>query len=126
MTLTEDEAVQDAIKSANYVANLCNSKNVKFRIAFEPVFITHGTELEKMYLEGNYSLINLWRVIDVIKSVSHLGTIFVGLSDEGLSSNRTPSGCPLCTEDLREAIERFNGNQSVKEFEGLSCKCQRS
>jgi radical SAM enzyme (TIGR01210 family) len=124
MTLTEDEALQDAINSANYIANLCNSKNVKFRVAFEPVFITHDTELEKMYLEGNYSLINLWRVIDVIKSVSHLGSIFVGLSDEGLSSNRISSGCPLCTDDVREAIERFNGSQSVKEFEGLICECQ--
>lgn len=124
MTLTEDEAVQDAIDSAIYIANLCKSKNVKFRIAFEPVFITHGTELENMYLQGNYKLINLWRVIEVIKAVSHLGTLFVGLSDEGLSSNRTPSGCPHCTELLKGAIDRFNGNQLTTEFEGLICRCQ--
>lgn len=124
MTLSENDAVQDAIDSANYLADLCKVKNVKFRIAFEPIFITHGTELEEMYIQGNYKLISLWAVVDVIRSTSHLGTIFVGLSDEGLSSYRTPSGCPKCTGNIKLAIERFNGSQSLSEFEGLSCECQ--
>ncbi len=124
MTLTEDEAVEDAIISANYIADLCNSRGVKFRIAYEPVFITHGTKLEEMYMQGEYILINLWRVIEVIRATNHLGTIFIGLSDEGLSSNRIPQGCVRCTNDIKEAIERFNGTQLISEFDLLHCDCR--
>ncbi len=124
MGLTESEMVKDAVDSASYVADLCGRAKTNFRIAFEPVFITHGTKLEEMYLQGDYKLINLWRVVDVIKRTTHLGTVFVGLSDEGLSSNRTPSGCPACTDKLKHAIEQFNGSQSLSEFDGLKCECQ--
>lgn len=123
MTLNSKEAVHDAVRSAEYVAKLCRNRDVSFRIAFEPVFITHNTKLEEDFLRGDYSLINLWEVVEVIKRSAHLGTIFVGLSDEGLSSNRIPEGCPDCTLDLREAIERFNGSQSLHEFDDLKCEC---
>jgi radical SAM enzyme (TIGR01210 family) len=125
MGLTEEAAVGDAINSANYIASLCKKKNVEFRIAFEPVFITQQTKLEELYLKGDYKLINLWSVIDVIKATYHLGTIFVGMNDEGLSNDRKPSGCDECTNNLREAIEQFNATQNIRVFDELKCTCQR-
>jgi len=123
-TLSESEAINDSVKSAKDVAALANKHNVPFRIAFQPVFITRNTLLERKYNAGEYNLLNLWSVIEVIKRTYHIGIIFVGLSDESLSDNRKPESCPLCTKKNYNAIEEFNGNQDIKIFNSLSCTCK--
>lgn len=120
-TLSEIDAIEDAVKSAEDVADLCLKYSVPFRIAFEPVFITKGTLLEELYLKKEYKLINLWSVVEVLRRTHHLGTIFVGMSDEGLSEGRIPEGCFLCTQQLRDAIEEFNGSQDIKIFDNIFC-----
>lgn len=124
MTLSEKEAVNDAVSSAQWVAKVCREAAVPFRIAFEPVFVTQGTELERLFNEGRYKLINLWRVVDALKGAINCGTLFVGLSDEGLSKNRTPQGCENCSEKLRAALERFNGSQDLSELDAMTCACR--
>jgi len=124
MTLSESDVVTDAVKSAHEIADLCNKYEIPFRIAFEPVFITHNTDLEVAYNKGEYKLINLWSVVDVIRKTHHLGTLFVGMSDEGLSDNRIPTSCPKCMERLRESIANFNGAQKIEIFENINCDCQ--
>ncbi|WP_174712680.1 TIR domain-containing protein [Nostoc sp. TCL240-02] len=119
--LSEIEAIEDAVRSAEDVVDLCLKYSVPFKIAFEPVFITKGTPLEELYIKKEYKLINLWSVVEVLRRTHHLGTIFVGMSDEGLSDGRIPEGCPLCTQKLRDAIEEFNGSQDIKIFDSIIC-----
>lgn len=123
-TLSESESIEDAIHSAKQVAELCRSENVPFRIAFEPVFITENTPLDRLYQAGDYQCCSLWTVVEVLKRCRGLGTIFVGLSDEGLSHGRFPRGCAQCDGPLRKAIEGFNATQCIKELDGLTCDCR--
>ena len=119
--LAGPEVEEDSVNSAHEIVGWCNDRNLSFRLAFEPVFVTQRTPLERQFLAGSYRLINLWTVLAVLRRTYHLGTIFVGLSDENLSKNRLPEGCAECTVPVRNAIEQFNGTQNILEFEHLRC-----
>jgi archaeosine synthase beta-subunit len=123
-TLSENEAISDAVQSAEKVAELANICNVPFRIAFQPVFIPQNTALERAYQAGEYELVNLWSVVEVIKRTYRFGTIFVGLSDENLSLDRRPKSCPLCTKKIYRLIDEFNGTQDIGIFNSLLCSCR--
>ncbi len=132
-TLSEREAIEDAVQSAVDVANLATKANVPTRIAFEPVFVTHGTELEKHFLAGQYTPVNLWSVLEVvqrthfhpqIRNNPNVIGIFVGMSDEQLSAGRLASSCPKCQAKLLAAIETYNATQDPSELLTLSCTCK--
>jgi radical SAM enzyme (TIGR01210 family) len=123
--LSETEAINDAVQSARDVTKLAEKYNVKTRIAFEPVFVPYGTELEKLYLSGDYKIVNLWSVIEVIKLTHGLSTIFVGMSDEGLAGDRIPYSCDKCSMKLREAIQSYNATQNLEVFNNLDCSCKQ-
>jgi uncharacterized Fe-S cluster-containing MiaB family protein len=53
-----------------------------------------------------------------------LGTLYVGLSDEGLADGRIPRTCPACDERVRAGIERYNAEQDLAAIAGLSCACR--
>ena len=78
-----------------------------------------------MFQENKYKLANLWSIVEVIKQTHHLGTIFVGLSDENLSNERMPYGCSHCSEKIADAIETFNRTQKVSPLLDLDCECKK-
>ena len=123
-TLDEKGAIEDATRSAREVAQLARACGVRHRVAFEPVFITRGTALEREFLEGRYQLLNLWSIIEVARESLVWGPLFFGMSDEGLSDNRKPWSCELCGERIMAAIEEFNGSNDLAAFEGLDCPCR--
>ncbi|HEX3045784.1 MAG TPA: hypothetical protein VHY08_13585 [Bacillota bacterium] len=122
--LTEKEAIEDAVQSAEYVFKMAREIGVYARVAFEPIFIVQNTELEKAFERGEYQLANLWTVVEVLRRTAHLGEIFVGLSDEKLSSNRSVFSCQKCNEKLKDAIEAFNKTQERSIIDQLDCECR--
>jgi radical SAM enzyme (TIGR01210 family) len=123
-TLSESEALDDAVQSAEKVAELARGAGLmpgEWRLAFEPVFITRGTVLEEFWNSGMYELVNLWTVVEVAKRTRHLTDVFVGLSDEGLSDGRRPKACDDCTANVTDALQRFNRSNELREFEGIQC-----
>ena len=128
-TLTEAEAIEDAVKTADFVYKVANDRGIKARVAFKPMFIPANTELEKQYLSGSYKLPKLWTTIEAVKRTIGLGShqpnsIFVGMFDEDLSGDRFSSNCGECNPRVVEALKRFNGNQNISELERLSCECK--
>ncbi len=123
-TLTESEAVDDAVQSAKYVFSVAKKYEINARVAFEPVFISEDSNLEKLYLQSEYRMLNLWSVVEVILKTHQEGCIFVGLSDENLSKDRMPNSCPKCDENIRREIEFFNKTQDVSGLKGLFCECK--
>lgn len=123
-SLSERQAIDDAISSAKYVFQIAKKYDVSSRVAFEPVFISEDTNLEKLYLNSKYRILNLWSVVEVIKNIYKYGNIFVGLSDENLSKDRMPSSCPICDDKIIEAIEYFNETQDISHLLDLDCECK--
>jgi archaeosine synthase beta-subunit len=123
--LSEKEAIVDAVESVRYVFATAEAYGVEARVAFEPVFICENTPLEKLFQQAKYRLVNLWSVVEILKQVSHYGSIFVGLSDENLSLERLPRSCPRCNGTLVRAIETFNQTQEISGLEALHCPCKK-
>jgi radical SAM enzyme (TIGR01210 family) len=98
--MSEKEAIADAVESAAYVFRTAEKIGVSARVAFEPVFVCENTHLEKLYLQSQYRLLNLWSVVEVIKNTHDYGCIFIGLSDENLSMERMPHSCSLVVKKL--------------------------
>jgi archaeosine synthase beta-subunit len=123
-SLTEQQAIDDAVASARYVFRVAGEHGVKARVAFEPVFICPNTQLDELFTKSEYRLVNLWSVVDVIQRVHMLGPIFVGLSDENLSMDRMPGSCDKCYQRIIEAVEGFNGSQDIRAIAALDCDCR--
>lgn len=122
--LSEEEAIDDAVKSAEYVFSSARKYNLKARVAFEPVFVCKGTHLDNLYKNGEYEVLNLWSVVEVIKQTHKLGDIFVGLDDEGLSYGRRPRSCKKCNDWLKSEIEQYNISHDISRLEMLGCDCR--
>ena len=120
----EREAIADAIDSAIYVFETAKKSGVTARVAYEPVFIPENTDIEKMFLNNEYKILNLWSVITVIEAINELGCVYVGLSDEDLSMDRMPHSCPKCTRTLLREIEKYNRTQDTTELMKLDCECK--
>ena len=128
-TLSEAEAVEDAVQTADYVYRIANQRGIKDRVAFKPMFIPEGTKLEEQYLSGEYQLPKLWTTVETVKRTTKLASyqpnsIFVGMFDEDLSGDRFSSNCDECNSEVVEALKRFNGTQNLSELEKLSCECK--
>ncbi|MFH1275626.1 MAG: hypothetical protein ABIH82_00780 [Candidatus Woesearchaeota archaeon] len=128
-SLSEAEAVEDAVQTADYVYRIANERGIKARVAFKPMFIPEGTELEEQYLSGEYQLPKLWTTVETVKKTTQLASyqpnsIFVGMFDEDLSGDRFSSNCDECNSDVVEALKRFNGTQDLSELERLTCECK--
>ncbi len=128
-TLTEAEAIEDAVQTADYVYKIAHDRGIKARVAFKPMFIPEGTELEEQYLSREYQLPKLWTTVETVKRTTQLASyqpnsIFVGMFDEDLSGDRFSSNCDECNSKVVEALKKFNGTQDISELERLSCKCK--
>lgn len=129
-TLSESGAVKDAVKTSDYVYKVANKREIKARIALKPMFIPKGTEIEKLYLSGEYHLPKLWTTIAIIKKITKLASyqpnsIFIGMFDENLSGDRFSSNCKNCNSKVVEALKKFNGTQNISELEKVSCECKK-
>jgi radical SAM enzyme (TIGR01210 family) len=122
--LSEQSAIEDALGSIEYVFKVAERIGINARVALEPVFITQNTYLEKLFLDSSYKLVNLWSVVDIIIRSHDMGNIFVGLSDEDLSSQRTAHSCHRCAPALMGAIEEFNRTQEIDGLLALDCRCK--
>lgn len=130
-SLTEAEAIDDAVATALHVLNKAASYGVNARIAFEPVFVTHGKPIETLWRRGEYQSPKLWSIAEVlIRTGEQLGLentqgkLFVGLSDEGLSDGRTASNCGVCDSEITAAIQDFNGHQDIEPLKQLNHGCK--
>jgi hypothetical protein len=130
-TLTEVEGIREAVDTALHIIQKARLYRVRARVEFEPMFVVHGKIIETLFNEGKYKPPKLWSIIEVLNQTINAlgndfkkGSLFVGLSDENLSDGRYASNCGICDAEVVEAIQQFNGNQSLKDFSHLSCNCK--
>ncbi|MBU2561569.1 MAG: radical SAM protein [Nanoarchaeota archaeon] len=123
--LDEAEAIEDAVNTAKYVFALGKHLGLKTLVSFQPAFIAPDTELEKLFVRGEYDLLSLWSVVEILKRTCALGVVKAGLDTEGLTGIR-PEGCARCDSMLREAIALFCARQDPLLLDGLYCPdCQK-
>lgn len=122
--LTEREAIEEAIVTAHFAANMGFS-----RISLEPMSIHTYTLVDALSKTGDYKVPCLWSVVEVTKQCSDISSIF-GIGGIGYYpipreySNNHCSNENDCTSDFSKAIIEYNRTRSVEVFNALSCQCK--
>lgn len=123
--LSEIEAIEDAVSTINDIFALGNRYHIPTRVAVQPVYIAKNSETFRKYVKGEYRLLKLWSIIEILKRTNSLGDISVGLNDEGLSDGLVVSSCPLCNPKVMDELRKYNGTNDLNALLQLDCTCKK-
>lgn len=127
--LTENEAIDDAIKTAN------DCINMKFdAISIEPTSLQNYSLANYLYLLGYYRVPWLWSITKIVNGIYsfvkdkfdvRIGGYFdeevlsgsqgIGYEEKNeIFPHSTSSNCPFCTNKFIDAIKMFNATYNIK------------
>jgi radical SAM enzyme (TIGR01210 family) len=118
--MTDEDAVTDVHQAIDYLAALAERHRLPFNLHLNPTYVARGTALETAFAQGRYSPP---RLRDVARAARHAAgkpvSIFIGLSDEGLT---VPGGTVLRPGEapLLARIEAFNRTQDYAILDGIA------
>jgi len=109
--MSEEDAVDDIRRAIDYLSNISRQFGISINMHLNPTYAARGTALEKAFIDGEYSppLLDSVRRAVLHAEGSHI-SVFVGLSDEGLSTTGG-SFLRLGDTDLVQRLEQFNLTQ---------------
>ena len=114
--LTEREAIEDAVSSAEKVGGFADT------ISFNPVNVQRGTLVERLWRHGEFRPPWLWSVVDVLERTRpQRPRVMSDPTAAGLA--RGAHNCGRCDARVAAAIKDF----SLKlrgGFEGIECECK--
>jgi archaeosine synthase beta-subunit len=122
--LTEIEAIEEAVKTAQFASEIGFS-----RISFEPMSIHRNTLVDALTKTGDYKVPWLWSVVEVAKRCSNISSKF-GIGGVGYYpipeaySNNICKNEPDCTERFVDAIKAYNQNRDISVFDSINCNCK--
>jgi radical SAM enzyme (TIGR01210 family) len=117
--LTEEEAIEDSIKSARALVPFTDF------ISINPMNIQKGTLVEKMYREGNYRPPWLWSVIFVLQSLRGVGVPVVSLITASGKKRGAHNGHD-CDKRISEGIRKYDETLNYSYLDELKCECKVS
>lgn len=119
--LGEREAIDEAIKTAEYAFKIGKTDE----IAFESAFIQEGTLMEKLYREKKFKPPWLWSIIEVFKKTKHLGPIHLGGFQDEPPPIAVPSNCPRCSKKIKEGLQIYRETNNARIFDNFYCDCKK-
>jgi radical SAM enzyme (TIGR01210 family) len=117
--LDEKKAIEDAVSTIKYCFEVGVSE-----ISLSCAFIQRDTLLEKLWRLGEYKPPTLWSIIEVVERTAEFGPVRIGMIDDTPAPLDLPKNCPLCTEAVRAAIEKYRQTNDSTIFERLACRCK--
>ncbi len=114
---SESEAIEDAVKSAQYAEKVGVS-----RVSFCPSTIHKGTLMEILWRRGSYQPPWIWSTLEIIRQVRSSVEIPVIMDTAGFGTRRGPYNCKKCNSKLKDAIIKSNINQTIPEEFDCDCK----
>jgi len=114
--LSLGESIEETKKTIINIVNVYKKYCCRGRIALFPIFIAPNSELENLFYQGKYQLMNLEEIIEVLHCLKNKinfkkWPIFIGLDDEGISDNRYPGFNN--SRQIKSLIKKFNFNQNI-------------
>ncbi len=116
--LSEREAINDAVKSADIAAKYSQT------ISFNPVNIQKYTLVEKLWRNGEYRTPWLWSVVEVLKQSSKIKDVRLMSSPTAGGTKKGAHNCGKCDADVLNAIKEFSLTQDVSFINELGCDCK--
>jgi radical SAM enzyme (TIGR01210 family) len=114
----EREAIEDLVTSAARVFAIGG------RVGLQPCFVAPDTPVERAFDAGSYRPPWLWSVVEVVQRIAAQGSVYVGLSDEGMEPQRSARNCGDCDARVLAALTAFNQSQDSAPLAELSCSCR--
>ncbi|MBI5458812.1 archaeosine biosynthesis radical SAM protein RaSEA [Methanobacterium sp.] len=114
---SEGEAIEDAVKSAQYAAEIGVG-----RVSFCPSTIHKGTLMELLWRRGSYQPPWIWSTLEIIRRVRKSVKIPVIMDTAGFGTRRGPYNCKKCNSKLKDLIIESNINQTIPPEEECECK----
>jgi uncharacterized Fe-S cluster-containing MiaB family protein len=121
MPMSEEDALQDVVATAEYVHEVASTYGVRVRIALQPTFVVPGTRLAAHFLAGRYVPPSLRLVAEAVRRLAGFGDLRVGLWDEGLQPLAAPDAETGCRECLLRSLQEFNRTQDVGCLQIVEC-----
>jgi radical SAM enzyme (TIGR01210 family) len=116
--LTEEEAIEDSIKSAEYALSLGAI------VSLEPVSVQKFTLTEYLYLNNFFNPPWVWSAIETIKRLAKKGKVRIGGFEYYPKPSITMHNCEKCNRRVSEAVKEYNKNLDARIFDGLGCECK--
>lgn len=129
--LSETDSIRDTVDTALHVLTTAKKYGVNARLAFEPVFVTYDTPIEEHWKRGEYEPLQFWTIAEIMIKIAEkldvkntTGKLFIGLSDENLSSERFSHNCGVCDVNIKNELQEFNGHQDINKLKELYHGCK--
>lgn len=114
--LTEREAIEDAVSSAEKVADCSDT------VSFNPVNVQRGTLVERMWRRGQFRPPWLWSVVEVLERTKSLKARVMS-DPTAAGHSRGAHNCGKCDAKVTAAIKDFS--LGLREnFDGVTCDCR--
>jgi radical SAM enzyme (TIGR01210 family) len=120
--MTEREAIEEAIKTAEYAFSL----GVDI-VALESTLVHPNTPVAALYKRGVYSPPKLWSLIEALQQIHKLGPVWLGnfdWDDDLPYPLAVPENCPKCTPLIRETLHRYRREGDIEPLSKLECECK--
>ena len=118
--LTEREAIEDAVNSANKITE----NKIEGTISFNPVHIQNYTLVERLWHRHEYRPPWLWSVVEVIKKANSITKARLMSAPTAGGKSRGPHNCGKCDNTVLDAINKFSLSGDIAIFKELDCECQ--
>jgi len=122
--ICEREGIKDGISSSIDIFNLGKKYGIETRVALQPMYIPKDSYAYQQYIDNQYMPPRVWSIIEILKHISHKGSVNVALNDEGLANGRTLSNCGICTPSMIELLKKFNYSNDIHVFDDYYCNCK--
>jgi archaeosine synthase beta-subunit len=117
--LTEDEAIEDVVRSIREAAPHFDALSVN------PVHIQGGTVVEWLYHRGRYRPPWLWSVVEALRrGAAEKGAARLVSFPTAGGLRRGPHNCGACDATVLRAIEEASLDQRFEALDGLDCHCR--
>jgi len=127
--LTEVEAIEDEINTAQYLAELSNYYSCGITLKLEPTVVAKGTLLDFLYFQGErkvgigYSILSYWSIIEILCRLAKEGVeipVRIGAREDMDIIEKVPAVYDTSGMFnkwdfiLYEAVQRFNVHRSLE------------
>jgi archaeosine synthase beta-subunit len=117
--LTEDEAIEDAVRSVGQASARFDA------LSINPVHIQNGTVVEWLYHRGRYRPPWLWSVVDcLVRGAETRGSARLVSFPTAGGLARGPHNCGECDARVLAAIEEASLSQEFGPLASLDCACR--
>lgn len=117
--LTEKEALQDCLRTAQDIAPYTNM------ISLNPVNVQRHTVVEYLWKRGQYRPPWLWSVVEFLKQSKTITDAPVKCDVTGGGSIRGAHNCEACDRTVLNQIAAFSLSQKISMLKSLDCDCKQ-